>query len=150
MLGYIYMYMLLHFHQQNTATTAHYWDAIAAALLHYRFRRLALKHHPDADPSEASTQEFSRICEAYDVLSSGMQCLQYNCTTSTSQFCTAGSMAAHFAVPLASFTGLLPRKAAPADACCTRCFAAKNKGVYDLYGENVLKSTSQGKKHANC
>ncbi|KAF8073188.1 DNAJB13 [Scenedesmus sp. PABB004] len=33
------------------------------------FRRLALKHHPDADGSPEGAREFARICEAYDVLS---------------------------------------------------------------------------------
>lgn len=33
------------------------------------YRRLALKYHPDTDPSETAQQEFVAICEAYDVLS---------------------------------------------------------------------------------
>lgn len=36
-----------------------------------RFRRLAMKHHPDIESAETSQQEFARICEAYEVLSSG-------------------------------------------------------------------------------
>lgn len=32
-----------------------------------------MKHHPDADPSEEASKDFSRICEAYEVLSNGEQ-----------------------------------------------------------------------------
>ena len=34
-----------------------------------RFRRLALKYHPDCNKDEDSKDEFARVCEAYDVLS---------------------------------------------------------------------------------
>jgi hypothetical protein len=30
-----------------------------------------MKHHPDIEPAESSKEEFSRVCEAYEVLSSG-------------------------------------------------------------------------------
>jgi DnaJ-class molecular chaperone len=30
-----------------------------------------MKHHPDIDAEGSSKEEFSRICEAYDVLSNG-------------------------------------------------------------------------------
>jgi DnaJ-class molecular chaperone len=30
-----------------------------------------MKHHPDIDSAETNQEEFSRICEAYEVLSSG-------------------------------------------------------------------------------
>lgn len=39
-----------------------------------RFRRLAMKHHPDIDAEGSSKEEFTRICEAYDVLSNGRCC----------------------------------------------------------------------------
>jgi len=43
----------------------------AAVLLQCSFRRLSLKYHPDSNTEEESKAEFSRICEAYDVLSNG-------------------------------------------------------------------------------
>lgn len=36
-----------------------------------RFRRLALKYHPDTDSSEEGHTEFKNVCEAYGVLSNG-------------------------------------------------------------------------------
>lgn len=58
---------------------SHNWHGIPVWQLNVpscdcRFRRLALKHHPDADPSEEAGKEFARICEAYDVLSNGEGC----------------------------------------------------------------------------
>jgi DnaJ-class molecular chaperone len=38
-----------------------------------RYRRLALKYHPEADCTHEGQQEFLRVCEAYDVLSNGKQ-----------------------------------------------------------------------------
>ena len=35
------------------------------------YRRLALKFHPDKDPSADAKKAFARIAEAYDVLSDG-------------------------------------------------------------------------------
>ena len=34
-----------------------------------RYRKLALKFHPEINKDEASAAEFNRMCEAYDVLS---------------------------------------------------------------------------------
>jgi hypothetical protein len=34
-----------------------------------RYRRLALKYHPDCNKDEDSKEEFARVCESYDVLS---------------------------------------------------------------------------------
>lgn len=45
-------------------------DCMACVLV-CRFRRLAMKHHPDIEPAESSKEEFRRVCEAYEVLSSG-------------------------------------------------------------------------------
>lgn len=33
-----------------------------------RFRQKALLYHPDKNSEECATEEFSRVCEAYDVL----------------------------------------------------------------------------------
>ena len=32
------------------------------------YRRMALKYHPDKNPSEESVEKFHKICEAYEVL----------------------------------------------------------------------------------
>jgi preprotein translocase subunit Sec63 len=40
----------------------------------HRYRRLALKFHPDMNPEEKAKDEFLRICEAYDILSDREYC----------------------------------------------------------------------------
>lgn len=42
-----------------------------------RYRRLALKYHPDINKDEAAKDEFPRICEAYDVLSDRECCVNW-------------------------------------------------------------------------
>lgn len=36
-----------------------------------RYRKLALKYHPDKDPGEEASSQFGNVCEAYDVLCNG-------------------------------------------------------------------------------
>ena len=44
-------------------------DVLPIASPSRRYRKLALKFHPEINKDEASTAEFNRMCEAYDVLS---------------------------------------------------------------------------------
>ena len=44
-------------------------DMLPIASPSCRYRKLALKFHPEINKDEASTAEFNRMCEAYDVLS---------------------------------------------------------------------------------
>lgn len=46
-----------------------YTAAAVHAVLLRSYRRLALKYHPDTDASTDASDEFARVCEAYDVLS---------------------------------------------------------------------------------
>ena len=48
--------------------TAHPTHARALPL-HLRYRRLALKYHPDINKEDTARAEFERVCEAYEVLS---------------------------------------------------------------------------------
>jgi len=146
-------------------------------LLSCRFRRLAMKHHPDIEPSESSRAEFSRICEAYDVLSTGrvwqagVACwcshhLQHQhvvtswqlwhgpvhaikqqsssiCCSETSVSCATACMRSE-GKGLTHATGLGARHLCLQQPCRGDADAAKLKGTYDLYGEDVLKSTSEG------
>lgn len=60
---------------QRVASSRHKWQAeetlplLAWCWMRYRYRRLALKFHPEISKDGDATTEFNRICEAYDVLS---------------------------------------------------------------------------------
>ncbi len=52
-------------------------DVVLATTL--RYRRLALKYHPDINKDAAANDEFLRICEAYEVLIDREWCLHFQC-----------------------------------------------------------------------
>ncbi len=86
----------------------------------HRFRRLALKYHPEVDRSDAARAEFLRVCEAYDVLSD-CEC------------------------PMALYPACVPANICQRHLTATRCtvcicVTARRKGVFDLYGEAGLKA----------
>jgi hypothetical protein len=79
---------------------------LSLSLLHAarcRFRRLAMKHHPDMAAASAggaggdsSSSEFASICEAYDVLSNGGWCGGHQgCTSGAWLYVGAPAIATH-------------------------------------------------------
>lgn len=109
-------------HHQHTRTNTH-----------RRFRRLAMKHHPDIDID--SREEFASICEAYDVLSNGEWAVGVVLPHE-------GGRQQQARLPPA--TVIFSKLAA--DLRCLLVVlmqpAAKLKGTYDLYGEEALKTTT--------
>lgn len=85
-----------------------------------------MKHHPDIASEDSNREEFARVCEAYEVLSSGEVVVGW----SAQQRRQAQSPAGAGDTQLTHVVLALP--------------AAKLKGAYDLYGEHVFKSTAEG------
>ncbi len=81
-----------------------------------RYRRLALKFHPEMNAEPGAKEEFNRICEAYDVLSDRAHMGLHGTAWAVDKACSS------------------PRQCAPLHAR-----AAKRKGFYDLFGEHALK-----------
>jgi hypothetical protein len=124
-----------------------------------------MKHHPDmAQSDSSSSEEFARICEAYDVLSNGKELFWVKHGGSEPP-CSPGADQHQQVVlcPAAHARALVQQPAEPVscrawnclstttavhhlicfgNSCCS--YAAKLKGTYDLYGEDVLKSTTEG------
>jgi hypothetical protein len=141
-----------------------------------------MKHHPDIEPAESSKEEFSRVCEAYEVLSSGEYqpdvewCgMQGSIHISTRSLVLAADNSSKLLAAAVSHNqasrcsywvlqhgleaGVVlcagaastislgsPAQASLGDVAALPlfCVVAKLKGTYDLYGEEVLKSTAEG------
>ncbi len=93
-----------------------------------RYRRIALRLHPDKNAAAAAAQEFSRACEAYNVLSNGGR-------RRALPMCKCWGAAA------VQHLGLHSPARAETPA---RPAAATTKGIYDLHGEELLKQGVPG------
>lgn len=109
----------------------------------HRFRRLALKYHPDCNKDEDSKEEFARVCESYDVLSDREWCLR-------ARFCRGGEgrgwpspclpvCPADDLMCVSLLSVLPPCSPLTPPIGPVSTLTAKRKGYYDLYGEHGLK-----------